>query len=86
MILTSTGDTPPPPDQPNGEVNDSDATLPKPLPEEPVPPTAEELKEQGNEAFKSKNYTKAIDLYTQAIGGLHSTTQIRSSIAHLAFS
>ncbi|KAF9650720.1 DnaJ-domain-containing protein, partial [Thelephora ganbajun] len=33
-----------------------------------VPPTPEEVKEQGNEAFKSKNYTKAIDLYTRAIG------------------
>jgi len=44
------------------------------LPEEPVPLTAEEVKEQGNEAFKSKNYTKAIDLYTRAIGEGHSAT------------
>ena len=68
-ILASTGDTPEPSDQPTGEVNDPDATPQRPLPEEPVPPTPEGLKEQGNEAFKSKDYTKAIDHYTQAIGG-----------------
>ena len=33
-----------------------------------MPLTPEEVKEQGNEAFKSKNYTKAIELYAQAIG------------------
>jgi len=70
-ILISTGD---PSDQPNGEVNEPDPNPLRPLPEEPVPPTPEEVKEQGNEAFKSKNYTKAIDLYTQAIGEGHSTT------------
>jgi hypothetical protein len=73
-ILISTGDTPGPSDQPNGGVDEPDPTPLRPLPEEPVPPTPEEVKEQGNEAFKSKNYTKAIDLYTQAIGEGHSTT------------
>ena len=67
-IFISTGDTPGPLDNPDDEANDPDVIPPKPLPEEPVPLTPEQVKEQGNEAFKSKNYTKAIDLYTQAIG------------------
>ena len=70
--IISTGDTHNTSDQPDGEVNYPDANPPKPLPESPVSPTPEEVKEHGNEAFKSRNYTKAIDLYTQAIGEGHS--------------
>ena len=81
--FTSTGDSPSPPEQPNGEANDPDATSLRPLPEEPVPPTPEEVKEQGNEAFKSKNYTKAIDLYTQAIGEDVPATRIWLFVAYL---
>ncbi|KAI6041227.1 hypothetical protein EDC04DRAFT_3089205 [Pisolithus marmoratus] len=33
----------------------------------PNGPTAEEIKEQGNTAFKEKEYTKAVELYTKAI-------------------
>jgi DnaJ homolog subfamily C member 7 len=29
---------------------------------------AEETKEKGNVAFKAKNFTEAVDLYTKAIG------------------
>jgi hypothetical protein len=38
---------------------------------EPEGPSAEEVKERGNVAFKAKQYTQAIDLYTQAIGTPH---------------
>jgi len=79
---TSTGDTPEPPDKLNGEVNDPDVTSPGPLAEEPVVPTPEEVKEQGNEMFKSKNYTGAIDLYTQAIGE-GTLPRFRLFVAHL---
>jgi DnaJ family protein C protein 7 len=72
-VLISTGDTPEPPDLPNGEANDQHSPSPKSPLETPVPLTADEVKEQGNEAFKSKNYTKAVDLYSQAIGEWHST-------------
>ncbi|KAG6334264.1 hypothetical protein ID866_4821 [Astraeus odoratus] len=42
---------------------------PSPLPRPPTPvgPTADEIKEQGNTAFKAKQYTEAVDLYTKAI-------------------
>ena len=41
------------------------------------------MKEQGNEAFKSKNYTKAIDLYTRAIGEARSQPREPGSfVAH----
>ncbi|OAX40322.1 TPR-like protein [Rhizopogon vinicolor AM-OR11-026] len=36
-------------------------------PPEPEGPSAEDVKERGNVAFKAKQYTEAIDLYTQAI-------------------
>ncbi|KAI9464673.1 hypothetical protein HD554DRAFT_2120880 [Boletus coccyginus] len=35
--------------------------------EKPTGPTADDIKEQGNVAFKAKNYDDAIDLYTKAI-------------------
>jgi tetratricopeptide (TPR) repeat protein len=35
--------------------------------EEPTVKTAEEWKSEGNEAFKQKNYAKAIQDYSQAI-------------------
>lgn len=36
----------------------------------PIPqgPSADDVKEQGNVAFKAKQYTEAIELYTKAIG------------------
>jgi hypothetical protein len=34
---------------------------------EPNLATAEEFKNQGNDEFKKKNYSKAIELYTKAI-------------------
>lgn len=71
--LISTGDTPGPSDHPNGDVDDHDSGSQKSPLEPTVPLTAEEVKEQGNEAFKSKNYTRAVDLYSQAIGENHPT-------------
>ncbi|KAG8931819.1 hypothetical protein FRC02_002113 [Tulasnella sp. 418] len=39
----------------------------KPQPQVDSPPDAEQLKEQGNDKFKKKMYTEAIELYTRAI-------------------
>jgi len=53
-------------------------SLSSPVPTHNIPtpesegPSAEEIKERGNVAFKAKKYTEAIDLYTQAIGILYS--------------
>jgi DnaJ family protein C protein 7 len=44
-------------------------------PSPPVPqgPSADDVKEQGNVAFKAKQYTEAIELYTKAIGIIQKT-------------
>jgi DnaJ family protein C protein 7 len=39
-------------------------------------PSAEQVKEQGNTAFKAKNYSEAIDLYSKAIGTCSSVCQL----------
>lgn len=44
----------------------SDSSPPKVL-SSPNGPTAEAIKEQGNSAFKAKQYTEAVELYTKAI-------------------
>ncbi|KAG1774160.1 hypothetical protein EV702DRAFT_1270163 [Suillus placidus] len=49
----------------------ANATNKSPPPSEsPIPqgPSADDVKEQGNVAFKAKQYTEAIELYTKAIG------------------
>ncbi|KAH7890916.1 hypothetical protein F5I97DRAFT_2052017 [Phlebopus sp. FC_14] len=63
--------TQPAPAKPDLPTPATSPTSPKPSgsppPTEIKEPTADEVKEQGNVAFKAKHYGKAIDLYTKAI-------------------
>jgi DnaJ family protein C protein 7 len=59
--------------------SDSKNPLPSERPSSPtipIPqgPCADDVKEQGNVAFKAKQYTEAIELYTKAIGTAITTT------------
>lgn len=63
---TSSPPAPSPPASPSSPAPTNGIPVP-----EPKGPSAEEIKERGNVAFKAKQYSEAIDLYTKAIGMLH---------------
>lgn len=67
-------DPPPPPMQEDEEEHNSsdaeDEEVPSPIVEQETPETrAESLRLQGNDAFKAREYAKAVELYSQVYEG-----------------
>ncbi|KAF8448872.1 hypothetical protein L210DRAFT_3640505 [Boletus edulis BED1] len=56
-----------PQSKPTSPISPSSPPVESPLLEKPTGPTADDKKEQGNVAFKAKQYSDAIELYTKAI-------------------
>ncbi|KAG9313146.1 hypothetical protein JVU11DRAFT_6596 [Chiua virens] len=58
---------PEPESKPTSPLSPSSSSVKSPSLEKPTGPTADDIKEQGNVAFKAKQYDDAIGLYTKAI-------------------